>query len=77
VTHAIVLSAGQGRRLAPLTDSRPKCLVQVAGRPLLDWQLHALAAAGVRDVTVVTGFNAAAVETALTAMSPPLDVHCR
>ncbi len=77
MTNAVLLGAGQGRRLSPLTDSRPKCLVEVAGRPLLEWQLEALAHAGVAEATVVTGFGAAAVEAALTLMAPPIPVTCR
>lgn len=59
--RAVVLAAGEGTRLRPLTDDRPKCLVPFAGRPLLEWQLAALAAAGVDDVTVVTGYRAEAI----------------
>lgn len=77
MTNAVLLGAGQGRRLSPLTDTRPKCLVEIAGRPLLEWQLRALAASGVTQVTVVTGFGAAAVETALTVIAPPIQVTCR
>ncbi len=76
MTNAVLLGAGQGRRLSPLTDSRPKCLVEVAGRSLLEWQLRALAEAGVAEATVVTGFGAAAVETALALMAPPIPVTC-
>lgn len=53
---AILLGAGRGSRLSPLTDDRPKCMVEVGGAPLLDWQLYALRAAGVTDVTVVRGW---------------------
>lgn len=77
MTNAVILSAGQGRRLSPLTDHRPKCLVEVAGRPLLAWQLEALAHAGVMEATVVTGFGAAAVEAALAVMALPVVVTCR
>jgi L-glutamine-phosphate cytidylyltransferase len=77
VTNAVLLSAGQGRRLSPLTEHRPKCLVEVAGRPLVAWQLEALAHAGVEEATVVTGFGAAAVEAALAVMALPMAVHCR
>lgn len=77
MTNAVLLGAGQGRRLAPLTDSRPKCLVEIAGRPLLEWQLLALAEAGVAEATVITGFGAAAVEAALKVMGPPIPVTCR
>jgi choline kinase len=58
MTRAIVLAAGEGTRLRPFTLDRPKCLVPLAGRPLLDHQLTALHAAGVDDVTLVTGYRA-------------------
>lgn len=66
----MILCAGQGRRLLPLTRFSPKCLLNIAGRPVLEWQLRALAANGVSDVTVVTGFGAEAVESALRRMGP-------
>ena len=52
----IILAAGRGTRLRPLTDTQPKCLVQLGGRSLLDWQLDAGHTAGVDDVTVVGGY---------------------
>ena len=52
--RAVILAAGLGTRLRPLTDRTPKCLLPVAGRPLLDYWLDALAAAGVREVLVNT-----------------------
>jgi choline kinase len=62
---AIILSAGQGSRLGHLTADRPKCLIDFAGRTLLDRQLDTLAANGVDDVVVVTGFRDDQVETAI------------
>ncbi len=57
--RAIVLSAGQGKRLLPHTTSKPKCLLEVsADRPVLDLQLQALARCGVEQATVLTGFGA-------------------
>ena len=76
VTNAVLLCAGQGRRLAPLTDDRPKCLVPIAGQTMLAWQLRALAVAGIEDVTVVTGFASEAIETALKVIAPPMQVTC-
>ncbi len=62
---AVILAAGRGARLAPLTDHRPKCLLPVGGRAILDRQLEALTRAGVRAVAVVTGHAADAVEAHL------------
>jgi choline kinase len=62
---AIVLSAGQGRRLLPLTESAPKCAVDLHGRSLLDWQIDQLLACGVDEVVVVTGFGADRVDALL------------
>lgn len=53
--RAIILAAGAGTRLQPLTDACPKCLVPIGGRPLLDYQLDALHAVGVEDVVLVVG----------------------
>jgi len=66
---AIILSAGQGRRLLPLTEFRPKCLLSVSGRSVLDWQVQALAASGVREIVVVTGFVSEAVEAAAARLN--------
>jgi choline kinase len=53
---AIIVAAGRGRRLGVETDDIPKCMVKVGGRPILHWQLDALAAAGVDDVVIVRGY---------------------
>lgn len=55
---AVILAAGAGSRLRPRTERVPKCLLEVGGRTLLDYQLDALAAHGIRDALVVTGFEA-------------------
>jgi L-glutamine-phosphate cytidylyltransferase len=62
---AIILSAGQGSRLGHLTHDRPKCLIEFAGRSLLDRQLDTLAANNVDEVVVVTGFRDDQIEAAL------------
>ena len=66
---AIILSAGQGSRLGHLTDDRPKCLIEFGGKSLLDWQLDTLAANGVDDVVVVTGFRDDQIEAVLSRRS--------
>ena len=56
IDKAILLSAGKGSRLLPLTAERPKCLIDLNGRSLLEWQLDVLQGAGIADIVVVTGF---------------------
>ena len=62
---AIILSAGQGSRLGHLTDDKPKCLIEFNRRTLLDRQLDALAANGVEEAVIVTGFRDDQIEAAL------------
>jgi choline kinase len=57
IGKAIILSAGKGSRLLPLTADRPKCLIELSGRSLLEWQLDALREARIGEVVVVTGFR--------------------
>src|ERR1035437_1183106 len=58
----IVLAAGQGTRLRPLTDDRPTALVSFLGRPLLDWTLSAAGTCGLTDITVVGGYKSEGLE---------------
>ena len=58
----IILSAGQGRRLLPLTENTPKCALPVGERSALGWQLRALEEAGATEVVVATGFHADKVQ---------------
>src|SRR6185503_13206340 len=53
--RAIILAAGRGSRMGQLTAEIPKCLVQLGGKPLLEWQTGALRAAGIDRIAVVTG----------------------
>ena len=52
---AIILAAGMGTRLRPITSSIPKCLVPVNSKPILEHQFEALLLAGIRDVILVVG----------------------
>ena len=56
MTRAIILAAGQGTRLRPLTNDKPKCLVPLKGKPLLSWQKEVLQKVGVNDIHVVGGY---------------------
>jgi MurNAc alpha-1-phosphate uridylyltransferase len=52
----MILAAGRGERMRPLSDHTPKPLLEVHGRPLIDWHLRALAGAGVQDVVINTAW---------------------
>ena len=73
--RAIILAAGQGKRLLPLTESRPKCLIELSGRSLLAWQLLRLEAAGVEEAVIVTGFRADAVEEEVARLDLKMPVR--
>lgn len=67
---AIILAAGRGSRMKDLTDERPKCLVELRGKALLDWQLEALRAAGITEIAIVTGYK-----RELMANRGPVEFH--
>ena len=54
----IILAAGQGTRLRPLTDDRPKCMVEVNGTSIIERQLNTMHACGIKDenITIVCGY---------------------
>jgi len=62
---AMVLAAGLGTRLRPITDTVPKALVEIDGRPMVDYPLRMLAAAGVEDVVVNLHYLGDAIRAAL------------
>ncbi|MES1196116.1 MAG: sugar phosphate nucleotidyltransferase, partial [Steroidobacter sp.] len=55
---AMILAAGRGERMRPLTDVHPKPLLKVRGKPLIEYHLENLAAAGVREVVINTAWLA-------------------
>ena len=58
MTRALILAAGQGKRLRPLTNDRPKCLVPLLGRSLLERQVSTIKKCGINDIHIVTGYCA-------------------
>ena len=71
---AIVIAGGKAERLRPLTNARPKCLVEVAGRPILDWQLASLERAGVERVAIVGYYLFEAIEAYVAGRASHLRV---
>lgn len=68
---ALILSAGQGSRLLPLTANKPKCLLPIGPYSLIEWQLRELVSAGVDEIVVVVGYGADQVEEALARWRRP------
>jgi len=58
----VILAAGQGKRLLPLTEDIPKCLLDIGGRRLLERQISAFCASGASEIVVITGYGAAQVD---------------
>ena len=55
-TKGIILAAGRGSRMGSLTKKKPKCLLEVAGRSLLEWQVRAFEKGGITKIAIVTGY---------------------
>lgn len=55
--QAVILAAGEGKRLRPLTRNRPKALIPVANRPIIDYPVQALIGCGIREIVVVVGYR--------------------
>jgi choline kinase len=70
----VILAAGTGTRLQPLTNSSPKCLLEVGGRSILDRLLHALGAAGLPRAIVVTGHLSGRIGAYLAGARLGIDV---
>lgn len=71
IARAMVMAAGLGTRMQPLTRERCKAMVEVAGKPLIDWTLNKLAAAGVEQAVVNVHHFADALEAHLAPRSAP------
>jgi choline kinase len=71
---AVILAAGRGSRMKTLTARQPKCLVRLAGKPLLFWQLSALAAAGVDNIAVVAGYCGEMIREYREKSAVPYDI---
>ncbi|MDT0303640.1 nucleotidyltransferase family protein [Streptomonospora wellingtoniae] len=74
VGQAVILAGGQATRLRPYTDTRPKAMVEVAGRPIIDYQLEWLAGHGVEHVVVSCGYKAEVLREHLDAHPSGLDI---
>ncbi len=74
IVRVIILAAGQGKRLLPLTSDVPKALLDIGGKTLIERQIEAFAANGLKDFVVVTGYAAEKMEQALDVIGAKLNV---
>lgn len=58
MTHCLILAAGEGKRLRPLTNESPKSLVELLEKPIIKYQIDTLMAVGIKDIAIVTGYKA-------------------
>ena len=70
----VILAAGMAKRLRPLTDTKPKCLLEVGGKTLLQRTVDAMASAGISEFLVVTGYRANMIRDFLNSLTPCLPV---
>ena len=72
--QAVILAAGEGKRVRPLTRSRPKALLPVANRPIIGYIIEALLKNGIRDIVVVVGYRKEQVIRFLNELDVPVTV---
>lgn len=65
LTTAMIFAAGRGERMRPLTDTTPKPLLEVGGKPLIVWQIERLAQAGIDTIVINHAWLGAQIEAAL------------
>ena len=71
----VILAAGMAKRLRPLTDERPKCLLTVGQRTLLQRTIDGILDAGIKELVVVTGYRGQMICDFLTQHYPQLTIH--
>jgi choline kinase len=71
----VILAAGMAKRLRPLTDKKPKCLLEVGGKTLLQRTVDAMISAGIKEFVVVTGYRENMIREFLTARYPQYTIN--
>lgn len=74
MTCAVILAAGQSVRLRPLTDDKPKCLLPMGPKTILDWQLDALQSVAVEEVYIVVGYKKEMIQAHVEETHPNMRV---
>ncbi|WP_028911355.1 NTP transferase domain-containing protein [Prevotella sp. MA2016] len=71
----VILAAGMAKRLRPLTDEKPKCLLEVGGKTLLQRTIDAMIGVGIQEFVVVTGYRSEMIRDFITVHYPGYTVH--
>lgn len=71
----VILAAGMAKRLRPLTDEKPKCLLEVGGKTILQRTVDAMISAGIKEFVVVTGYRENMIREFLTARYPQYTIN--
>jgi choline kinase len=71
----VILAAGMAKRLRPLTDEKPKCLLEIGGKTLLQRTVDAMISAGIKEFVVVTGYRENMIREFLTARYPQYTIN--
>ena len=71
----VILAAGMAKRLRPLTDTKPKCLLEVGGKTLLQRTVNAMVSAGISEFLVVTGYRGGMIRDFLTSHYPQTPIQ--
>jgi UDP-N-acetylglucosamine diphosphorylase/glucosamine-1-phosphate N-acetyltransferase len=72
--QAVILAAGEGKRVRPLTRSRPKAMIPVANHPIIEYVIDALLKNGIREIVVVVGYRKEQVTRFLNGLEVPIEV---
>ena len=62
---AMILSGGRGKRLRPVTDTIPKPLIKINGKPLIEWKINYLKKFGIKDIIICSGYKGKKIENYL------------
>ncbi len=76
-TIGLILAAGRGSRMQGLTEEKPKCLLKLAGKTLLDWQLESLTSAGLKNLLIVCGYKAEILQNRENSISYDTIINTR
>ncbi len=71
----VILAAGMAKRLRPLTDTKPKCLLEVGGKTLLQRTVEAMASAGISEFLVITGYRENMIRDFLDTLGSPRNLR--